>query len=613
MKNLKNITIHLLLSLLIVLSVEAFGQSISGNVNSFGSEMDLSFANINIYKAGKLVANVLTDESGNFNIKLDTGVYECEINYAGFKKITKEIIVKSDEKSDFSLAADKKSDFSAAEMETYLEKKKSYHSSLSSSGYRHISGFYASYAWGESTDKDSAKSNRLTAAEINDFSKWKQWTDMNSSELKMYKNLWHFSLSDRYTLQLTDNNHLPLANASVSLIREGETVYKSKTDNTGKAEMWGTTNIRNKSEIQNYSIKIEYLGQIKIMNHVKKFSKGINTYKMSTECWQPKNVDIAIVVDATGSMQDEMNYLKYDLNKVIYQSKKLNNTLNFRFANVFYRDTKDAYLTKTQDFTNVLSESIAFSNSHNAAGGGDGPEAVEVALEKAIHKLSWSSDTRAKILFLVLDAPPHNTAVIRKKIVDLCKEASAKGIRIVPITGSGSSKDNEYLMRSIALATNGTYVFLSNHSGIGKSHIKPSTEKYSVEILNDLLIRIIKSYTYMPDCQQQITDLGVNIPDSTIVIPMDTTTTELSSIKDSIALKWSFYPNPTKGIINIKSNKKIEELYISDLSGKVLKTIRSIEADKTTKVDLSEYSTGIYLIRYPYGKQWISGKIVLAR
>ena len=132
----------------------------------------------------------------------------------------------------------------------------------------------------------------------------------------------------------------------------------------------------------------------------------------------------------------------------------------------------------------------------------------------------------------------------------------------------------------------------------------------------------------MPDIQQQISDLGVNLPDSLVVIPndidstiIDTTNvdngndnnTDITDPQDLVELQWKFYPNPTTGIINIVSNKEIEKLYISDLSGKVLQIITDIEPDEPVRADLSGYASGIYLIRYPMGKQWISGKIMLVR
>jgi hypothetical protein len=359
------------------------------------------------------------------------------------------------------------------------------------------------------------------------------------------------------------------------------------------------------------------------MNNVKNFEKGINTFVFETKCEQSQNVDIAIVVDATGSMQDEIDYLKSDLNDVVFKSKEISKTLNLRFANIFYRDHGDEYLTQTQDFTNVLSESIAFTSEHNAAGGGDEEESVEIALDSAINKLSWNPDTRTKILFLVLDASPHNTYEIQDKIQKFCNQASEKGIRIVPVTGSGTNKNAEYFMRCLALATNGTYTFLTDHSAIGGTHLKPSTDSYQVEVLNDLLVRIIKSYSYMPDCQQCVTDLGINLPDSQVVIQnyidstkIDTTKTNITNpinTKPPVEITLNFYPNPTDGIVNIVSNQEIAELYISDLSGKALQVIRNISPNTVVTADLSQYATGIYLIRYPIGKQWVSGKISLQK
>jgi hypothetical protein len=78
-------------------------------------------------------------------------------------------------------------------------------------------------------------------------------------------------------------------------------------------------------------------------------------------------------------------------------------------------------------------------------------------------------------------------------------------------------------------------------------------------------------------------------------------------------ISWKYYPNPTRGILNIIASEPISELYISDLSGKVLQVLKDIKANETVRVDLSEYASGYYLIRYPVGKQWVSGKIMLVR
>ncbi len=612
-----NLIKQLSIFILCVCSLTVYGQSISGNVGSKTRSMesdsrDLGYANVDIYRNDSLVANVLADKNGDFKVDLDKGNYRCEIKYAGYETVVQNITVKSDEKSDFTMTEDEGSKYSAKKMASYEE-------AFTERSYSSFESVLTSNMWGKSKKKDTEKKGKLTAGEINDFSKWNLWNELTKSELSSKQEYWNFSPTERYSLQLTNQDGLPLANAKVELIEKGKTIYTSRTDNTGKAELWGNLQHENSSKIKGASIHINYNGLITSVDKAKTISKGINTLVLNTEYIKSQNVDIAIVVDATGSMQDEIDYLKFDINDVIFQAKEFSSSLNLRFANVFFRDEGDAYLTESQDFTRVLSESIAYTNEHNADGGGDHPEAVDVALEVAINNLSWNDETRTKILFLVLDAPPHSTPEVQEKMRTLSKQAAEKGIRIVPIVGSGADKYTEYIMRCVALATNGTYTFLTDCSSIGDSHIKPSTNEYQTEVLNDLLVRIIKSYTYMPDNEQIIADLGVNLPDSLVVIPSDIDTTntenptETTVIDDVVELHWNYYPNPTTGIINIVANKEIEQLYISDLSGKVIQVIENIEPDEAVRADLSNYASGIYLIRYPMGKQWISGKIMLVR
>ncbi len=73
-------------------------------------------------------------------------------------------------------------------------------------------------------------------------------------------------------------------------------------------------------------------------------------------------------------------------------------------------------------------------------------------------------------------------------------EAAARGIRIVPVVASGIDGNTEFLMRLTAIATNGTYVFITNDSGIGNEHLEPTVGDYEVEHLKDLIVRVIGEY-----------------------------------------------------------------------------------------------------------------------
>ena len=627
----------------------AFSQSISGNMNSEAHSEALRYGNVDIYKGDKLVASVLTDKLGNFAVALDTGTYVCVMNYAGYSPITKEIKVTGDEVADFKMKVDPSApsthttksedgDFKSgavkelSEVSYRVESKsaKAYKRTdvslaparvgtvmaaspgVTASGRTSTEGAVGGLGTGA-----SASSKLLTAGEINDFSKWKMWQDLSKGELASYQKMWQIAPSGRYTVMLQSESGIPIVDAIVQLLLNRDVVFTTRTDNTGKAECW--LSVKNETPVVNgkLSIQILYNGKTTTINRVSAFENGLNHQKLNISCQEVENVDVAFVVDATGSMGDEINFLKAEMSDVIFQSKQISNKLNFRFANVYYRDAGDSYVTKSMNFNRILSESDVFINQQYAGGGGDFPEAMDVGLDSAINNLSWSENARARILFLILDAPPHQGSEVNERLQRLILQAAEKGIRIVPVGASGIDKSTEYLMRALALGTNGTYTFLTDHSGIGNSHIKPSTDSYEVETLNAILVRILKSYTYMPDCQQNIPDLALNIPDSIVSTIQPSDSTDSNAVKPdpkALNITWSYYPNPTNGMITILPNTNIKELYVSDLSGKVLQILPKLKKDERIQVDLSGYATGIYLIRYlDENNHWLSGKVVLQR
>lgn len=163
-------------------------------------------------------------------------------------------------------------------------------------------------------------------------------------------------------------------------------------------------------------------------------------------------------------------------------------------GSVFYRDEGDDYVTRVSAFTSNITTTLNFIKQQQASGGGDFPEAVHTALDKAVNNLQWSSTARTRILFLLLDAPPHYENNVITDLQKHIKDAAAKGIKVIPITASGIDKETEFLMRFLAVTTNGTYVFITNDSGVGNEHLEPTVGKYDVELLNNLMVRLINKY-----------------------------------------------------------------------------------------------------------------------
>jgi len=183
------------------------------------------------------------------------------------------------------------------------------------------------------------------------------------------------------------------------------------------------------------------------------------------------------------------------LQSVIARVEENSPELDMFTASVFYRDEGDDYLVRHSGFSGATKTTLDFIKAQSADGGGDFPEAVHSALNTTLGELQWSSTAKTRIAFLLLDAPPHNKTNIVGQLQDAVEAAAKKGIKIIPITASGIGKETEYLMRAFSIATNGTYVFITDDSGIGNDHLEASVGEYQVEKLNDLLVRLIGKYS----------------------------------------------------------------------------------------------------------------------
>lgn len=170
-------------------------------------------------------------------------------------------------------------------------------------------------------------------------------------------------------------------------------------------------------------------------------------------------VDVAICLDTTGSMGDEIARLKATLATVARQIEYLWPRPALRLALVAYRDDGDDYVAKAHDFTESVHEAERTLSRMGASGGGDYPEAVNQALDAAVGQLSWRSGGAVRLLFLVGDAPPHldrgtpYTATMRRAV--------EKGIKIVSVAASGLDDTGEFVWRQLAQFTLGRFVFLS--------------------------------------------------------------------------------------------------------------------------------------------------------
>jgi hypothetical protein len=199
-------------------------------------------------------------------------------------------------------------------------------------------------------------------------------------------------------------------------------------------------------------------------------------------------LDVALVIDTTGSMLDELRYLQSEFDALSASIEAAYPNAEQRWALVVYRDEGDEYLTRSFDFQ-AASTFRGQLSAQGAGGGGDIPEASDAALE-AMNQLGWRSGaTTAKLAFWVGDAPHHLEAA--EGLAAAVGVAASQGIHVYPVASSGVDELAEYAMRAAAQLTLGRYLFLTDDSGVGGTHKEPSIPCYFVTKLDDAILRMV--------------------------------------------------------------------------------------------------------------------------
>ena len=349
------------------------------------------------------------------------------------------------------------------------------------------SGTGSSGGWG-----GSLPAGVITAGEWDDLNNWDFWKNIIQKDtFNTYPGLWGFFTDSRISIVLKDNKGRLIHDAKLT-ISNGAYNASSVTDNFGKAELFPGLFASTVTPTI-YDLKASYNGQQFNLGSISPSPTPI-TKTIPISKTVANTLDIAFVVDATGSMGDELEYLKKEIKDVINRAGGQLPGVQIRMASLYYKDEGDAYVTRPFNFTTDVNQLSAFISNQQAGGGGDFPEAVDQALHETINQLQWSSKAVNRLVFLVLDAPPHKDPAKLNKLRNAISAAQQKGIRIIPVSASGIDKETEFLLRFLSIGTNSTYVFITNHSGIGNPHITATVGQYEVEYLNNLMVRLITKY-----------------------------------------------------------------------------------------------------------------------
>ena len=333
----------------------------------------------------------------------------------------------------------------------------------------------------------------LTAGRWKDNDNWPFFVNLVNSGIISFPS---FGIDPRNRIEVNvyDLDGETLANEVVRLYSdEGELIWEARTDKEGRAYLFAEEGyapgyVEVNGESQNLLMIVEdEVAPDDDQQGEPPVAVPTDTleFYVDPEGEVREDLQVMFIIDTTGSMGDELAYLQSDFSSI---AKEIG-TEGVSYSVNFYRDMGDEYVVKANGFTDDIDEVVELLNAEYAAGGGDEPEAVADALYETITANSQWRDDCKKIAFLIFDAPPHygTEDTIRQAI----RSAAEQGIVMVPLVASNAERETELFGRAMAICTGGTYVFLTDHSGVGLSHLEPIIGDYDVELLHNIIVDLI--------------------------------------------------------------------------------------------------------------------------
>lgn len=207
-------------------------------------------------------------------------------------------------------------------------------------------------------------------------------------------------------------------------------------------------------------------------------------------------LDLVLMVDATGSMSDEIDKLRDSLQGIVREIGQLPSNPDICLGLVTYRDRGDDYFVRSWDLSSNVPAFQAVLDGVRAGGGGDNPEAMNEAFAHAVQQLSWRGPGTTRLLLTLADAPPHMDYG-KPYYSDTMLAALGKGIKVLSVAASGQDTTGEIVQRQMAQYTGGRFIFLTYKDardpsrGAGSETVH-EVANYSVETLDALVVKLVR-------------------------------------------------------------------------------------------------------------------------
>jgi Mg-chelatase subunit ChlD len=312
-------------------------------------------------------------------------------------------------------------------------------------------------------------------------------------------------IAERYRVEVRDVDGKPVPDAELALSWPGarEGLLWGRSDAGGLAWLHPRALVEPGvlSGVRDMEVQVRAGGRI-VRASLQRGQKQAVQVTLPVRAARPSRVplDLVFLVDATGSMGDEIAKLKASVRSIASQVAALPSGPDLCLGLVAYRDKGDAFLLRTHDLTDRLGDFQRSLDALQAEGGGDEPEALDEAWHEVVHRISWrgvaNGQAASRLVVLISDAPPHLDYGGPYYDQDMAA-ALAKGIKLHAVGASGLSPTGEAVFRQMAQYTGGRFVFLTYRhahdpsSGPGSETVH-DVSNYSVDTLDKLIVRLVR-------------------------------------------------------------------------------------------------------------------------
>lgn len=339
---------------------------------------------------------------------------------------------------------------------------------------------------GAGTETD-IQAGTLTSGDYDDLINPALYSEYINSVLQGAEDFAEFPILDvtnAIKVSVVDMDDEPFGGATIS-VQSGDNSFTLTSPNSGWVQLYPT--LDGLSDTVDITVSYGSKSVTKALVISELDDQRMVDFKIEDFVDPPSMLDLMVVIDTTGSMGDELAYLKVELASILNELAVSLGGVDLNLGLVMYRDDGDTYVTRTFDLSSDVDQILDDLADQNYDGGGDYPEAMERGIEAALQQ-QWRGQA-SKMMLLVADAPPHDNKLLTAWEFGL--QARAQQIHIIPVAASGVALKAEFLMRGLAALTHSRYLFLTDDSGVGGSHEEPTADCYVVTRLDSNIRRVI--------------------------------------------------------------------------------------------------------------------------